>query len=165
MNDEGIFSGSCKGDSGGPLTAEDIDGRQTLIGIVSGKILILWLFFHLFLSLCCRIGCCLWEGNQKNFYEPKTLCVSYNYKHKYDIIFIFNWVFFPEVCNIFGVNLIFDYMSGHFHLIFAWNFLCYNYRHGENTFWYYVHMEAWVPEVTGGVKLANLLFTPPNFSN
>ena len=38
MNDEGIFSGSCKGDSGGPLTAEDIDGRQTLIGIVSGKI-------------------------------------------------------------------------------------------------------------------------------
>ena len=37
MNDEGIFSGSCKGDSGGPLTAEDIDGRQTLIGIVSGK--------------------------------------------------------------------------------------------------------------------------------
>ena len=44
MNDEGIFSGSCKGDSGGPLTAEDIDGRQTLIGIVSGKISIQGLF-------------------------------------------------------------------------------------------------------------------------
>ena len=59
MNDEGIFSGSCKGDSGGPLTAEDIDGRQTLIGIVSGKIFFQGLF-HLLLSLCCRRSW-MWE--------------------------------------------------------------------------------------------------------
>eukprot|EP00092_Neocalanus_flemingeri_P019183 GFUD01020782.1.p1 GENE.GFUD01020782.1~~GFUD01020782.1.p1 ORF type:complete len:726 (+),score=150.54 GFUD01020782.1:33-2210(+) len=38
MNDEGIFRGSCKGDSGGPLTALNEDDRTTLIGIVSGGI-------------------------------------------------------------------------------------------------------------------------------
>eukprot|EP00092_Neocalanus_flemingeri_P000634 GFUD01000676.1.p1 GENE.GFUD01000676.1~~GFUD01000676.1.p1 ORF type:complete len:571 (-),score=137.70 GFUD01000676.1:32-1744(-) len=38
MNEEGIFSGSCKGDSGGPLTALNEDDRTTLIGIVSGGI-------------------------------------------------------------------------------------------------------------------------------
>ena len=35
--EKGIYSGSCKGDSGGPLTQVD-SGRTTLIGIVSGGI-------------------------------------------------------------------------------------------------------------------------------
>ena len=34
-NENGTFSGSCKGDSGGPLKIR-IDERDTLIGIVSG---------------------------------------------------------------------------------------------------------------------------------
>ena len=38
MNDEGVFRGSCKGDSGGPLTAPNDKGRTTLVGIVSGGI-------------------------------------------------------------------------------------------------------------------------------
>jgi len=38
MNDEGVFRGSCKGDSGGPLTTDNDDGRRTLVGIVSGGI-------------------------------------------------------------------------------------------------------------------------------
>jgi len=38
MNEEGVFRGSCKGDSGGPLTAINDKGRTTLIGIVSGGI-------------------------------------------------------------------------------------------------------------------------------
>jgi len=38
MNEEGIFKGSCKGDSGGPLTTPNDEGRTTLIGIVSGGI-------------------------------------------------------------------------------------------------------------------------------
>ena len=35
---EGVFSGSCKGDSGGPLQIADPDneGRRTLVGVVSG---------------------------------------------------------------------------------------------------------------------------------
>merc|ERR1712059_94059 len=33
-----VHSGACKGDSGGPLTQDDEDGRRTLIGIVSGGI-------------------------------------------------------------------------------------------------------------------------------
>ena len=39
-NDDGIFSGSCRGDSGGPLTVNLTDSnsvdRATLTGIVSG---------------------------------------------------------------------------------------------------------------------------------
>ena len=38
MNDEGVFRGSCKGDSGGPLTTSNNDGRRTLVGIVPGGI-------------------------------------------------------------------------------------------------------------------------------
>ena len=40
QNKEGIFSGSCKGDSGGPLQTENTNNedRTTLIGIVSGGI-------------------------------------------------------------------------------------------------------------------------------
>ena len=38
MNKKGVFSGSCKGDSGGPLTAQDKNDKRTLIGIVSGGI-------------------------------------------------------------------------------------------------------------------------------
>ena len=37
QNEEGVFSGPCKGDSGSPLTASQ-DGRDTLVGIVSGGI-------------------------------------------------------------------------------------------------------------------------------
>merc|ERR1712110_1096277 len=36
MNDEGVFSGSCKGDSGGPLIGDGLEDKRTLIGIVSG---------------------------------------------------------------------------------------------------------------------------------
>merc|ERR1711902_331753 len=36
--DKGIYTGSCKGDSGGPLTQRDEEDRTTLIGIVSGGI-------------------------------------------------------------------------------------------------------------------------------
>merc|ERR1712080_320701 len=35
---ENVFTGACKGDSGGPLNQEDGQGRRTLIGIVSGGI-------------------------------------------------------------------------------------------------------------------------------
>ena len=40
MNQEGIFSGPCKGDCGGPMQTEDSnnENRTTLIGIVSGGI-------------------------------------------------------------------------------------------------------------------------------
>ena len=33
-----VYTGACKGDSGGPLTIKDKEGRTTLIGIVSGGI-------------------------------------------------------------------------------------------------------------------------------
>jgi len=33
-----VFRGACKGDSGGPLTTKDDQGRTTLVGIVSGGI-------------------------------------------------------------------------------------------------------------------------------
>ena len=36
QNQDGVFSGSCKGDSGGPMTAQDDENKKTLIGIVSG---------------------------------------------------------------------------------------------------------------------------------
>jgi len=36
--EKGIFKGSCRGDSGGPLTTLDTRGRTTLTGIVSGGI-------------------------------------------------------------------------------------------------------------------------------
>ena len=32
----GLFSGSCKGDSGGPLIGDGLEDKRTLIGIVSG---------------------------------------------------------------------------------------------------------------------------------
>ena len=35
---DGAFSGSCKGDGGGPLTVQDKDDKKTLVGIVSGGI-------------------------------------------------------------------------------------------------------------------------------
>jgi len=38
LNEQGIFTGSCNGDSGGPLMAQNEDDRRTLIGIVSGGI-------------------------------------------------------------------------------------------------------------------------------
>ena len=39
MDDEDptLFSGSCKGDSGGPLIGDGLEDKRTLIGIVSGK--------------------------------------------------------------------------------------------------------------------------------
>ena len=36
---KGIYTDACKGDSGGPLTQVDEDGRNNLVGIVSGGIL------------------------------------------------------------------------------------------------------------------------------
>ena len=39
---DGGFTGSCKGDSGGPLIGYGLEDKKTLIGIVSGKI------FHLY---------------------------------------------------------------------------------------------------------------------
>ena len=39
--EKGIFSGSCKGDSGGPLYVDDSSGKRTFAGIVSGTIDIL----------------------------------------------------------------------------------------------------------------------------
>ena len=38
VTDDGVFPGSCKGDSGGPLTLHDDMGKQTLIGVVVGGI-------------------------------------------------------------------------------------------------------------------------------
>jgi len=38
MNEKGIFKGSCKGDSGGPMTTPNDDGRTTLVGIILGGI-------------------------------------------------------------------------------------------------------------------------------
>ena len=40
LNDEGVFTGPCKGDSGGPLTVPSDENRDTLIGIISGKSLL-----------------------------------------------------------------------------------------------------------------------------
>ena len=37
LNEEGIFSGPCRGDSGGPLTVSNDEDRDTLIGIISGN--------------------------------------------------------------------------------------------------------------------------------
>ena len=36
-DEDGIFSGPCAGDDGGPLTVED-QGVRTLVGVVSGGI-------------------------------------------------------------------------------------------------------------------------------
>ena len=36
QNDEGTFTGSCEGDSGGPLTTQDRENKRTLVGLVSG---------------------------------------------------------------------------------------------------------------------------------
>ena len=35
-SDPAIYKGSCRGDSGGPLTTKDPENRVTLAGIVSG---------------------------------------------------------------------------------------------------------------------------------
>ena len=43
LNERGVFTGSCIGDSGGPLMAQNEEDRRTLIGIVSGKMVIVWL--------------------------------------------------------------------------------------------------------------------------
>ena len=43
LNERGVFTGSCIGDSGGPLMAQNEDDRRTLIGIVSGKLILVWL--------------------------------------------------------------------------------------------------------------------------
>ena len=37
LNDEGVFSGPCKGDSGGPLKVQNDEDKTTLIGIISGN--------------------------------------------------------------------------------------------------------------------------------
>ena len=36
QNERKTYSGSCKGDSGGPLTVQDEEDKKTLVGIVSG---------------------------------------------------------------------------------------------------------------------------------
>ena len=38
-DDPNLFSGSCKGDSGGPLIGDGLEDKRTLIGIVSGNII------------------------------------------------------------------------------------------------------------------------------
>ena len=38
VNSYGVFTGPCKGDSGGPLTLHDDMGKETLIGVVVGGI-------------------------------------------------------------------------------------------------------------------------------
>ena len=39
QDESGVFTGSCKGDSGGPLKTQFVDSkRDTLIGIVSGGV-------------------------------------------------------------------------------------------------------------------------------
>ena len=37
QHEDGVFSGACKGDSGGPVTVLSSDNKLTQIGIVSGK--------------------------------------------------------------------------------------------------------------------------------
>ena len=43
LNERGVFTGSCIGDSGGPLMAQNEDDRRTLIGIVSGISVVNWI--------------------------------------------------------------------------------------------------------------------------
>ena len=37
QDEDGVFSGACEGDSGGPVTVLNSDNRLTQIGIISGK--------------------------------------------------------------------------------------------------------------------------------
>merc|ERR1712059_135718 len=56
QNDEGVFSGPCKGDSGSPLSATDDNDRETLVGIVSG-------------GLGCGLGIPPWYTRVSFYYE------------------------------------------------------------------------------------------------
>ena len=65
--DPGIFSGSCKGDSGGPLIGDGVEDKRTLIGIVSGNIFSnpLSLFREKRLLICLSYGLGLSFLNKK----------------------------------------------------------------------------------------------------
>ena len=39
QDEDGVFSGACKGDSGGPVTVLNSDNRLTQIGIISGRLI------------------------------------------------------------------------------------------------------------------------------
>ena len=66
--------------------------------------------------------------------------------------------------NIFGVNRPIGHMQPILNMKIQYIFLCYNYRHGRNTFGYNMNMITCVPEVIRGVKWAIFPFTPKKFS-
>ena len=92
-NEEGIFGGSCKGDSGGPLQTVDTNNedRTTLIGIVSGGIgcgkgIPGWytkVSFHIKWIRCIIDKSVQFNNNQKkvaeackNMVQPEPTCVA-----------------------------------------------------------------------------------------